>query len=297
MVGSLPPESLLVAVVPRDRFSIFPRCLDALYDHTDAPFRVVVVAGGADPQTRESLRDLEARKPNLSLVLVDRLLMQGEARNLALAGSRERFCVVLENDTIVHENWLSPLLECMREEAAAVVTPLIFWYRGVHAAGCAFEERTQADSVVLRHEILYGEIRRRRVDYPENHCLLIDRRLLPGDLFDDVEPFDVDLGLTLRRRGLAAFLEPRSVVTYAAPPPWEVRDIAPFKFRWDAASWAARNRLFMRKWAVRYDPSAKHASYQRQQLRLGLARWFPNRWTVGLANLAVGLERRVRSLV
>src|SRR5437899_1095345 len=134
MDGLTSSERVVIAVVPRDRFSLFPRCLEALYAYMDVRFRVIVVAGGADRATEEYLRQLQRQKDNLSVVLVDRLLMQGEARNLALRDVHERLCAVLENDTIVHENWLTPMLECMREERAAVVTPLILWHRGIHAA-------------------------------------------------------------------------------------------------------------------------------------------------------------------
>jgi hypothetical protein len=133
------------------------------------------------------------------------------------------------------------------------------------------------------------------IDYPESHCILIDRKLL-GDIeiFDDVEPFDADLGLTLRRHGLSAFLEPRSVVTYDAPPPWQVRDVLPFRFRWDPALWQRRNQQFTEKWGVTYDPSRKRASYRRQQLKLGLARWYPTAATIAASNVGVG---SVQSLV
>ena len=291
-------ESIVIIVVPRDRFSMFPQCLEALYAHTDVPFRVIVVAGGPDRRTKDYLHQLRMEKDNLSLVLVDRFLMQGEARNLGLQQADERFCVVLENDTIVHENWLTPMLECMREEEAAVVMPLIWWYRRIHAAGAMFEERKKDGAAVFHHKILYTGIHRKRIDYPECHCLLIDRQLLPGpDIFEDVEPFDVDLGLSLRKYGLNVCLEPRSVVTYSALPPWEVRDIPLFKFRWDPASWETRNRLFMQKWGVTYDPSPKLRSYRRQQLRLGFARWYPNKITVGLSNVAVRLEKHLLSFV
>jgi glycosyltransferase involved in cell wall biosynthesis len=291
-------ESVAIVVVPRDRFSIFPQCLEALYAYTHVRFRVIVVAGGTDRVTEKYLHQLQVQKGNMSVVLLDRLLMQGEARNVALRQANERFCVVLENDTIVHENWLAPMLECMREERAAAVMPLILWYRGIHAAGCMFEEREKDGVVVFHHKIMYTGIRRRRIDYPENHCVLIDRNLLPSiDIFDDVEPFDVDLGLTLRKYGLSVFLEPLSVVTYAAPPPLEIRDIPPFKLRWDAASWEARNRRFMQKWGVTYDPSSKRASYRRQQLKLGLARWYPNKFTVGVSNVAFSSVNRLLSLV
>lgn len=290
-------ESVVIVVIPRDRFSVFPRCLEALYAYTDVPFRVIVVVGGADRTTEEYLHQLQVQKDNMNVVLVDHLLRQDEARNIALQKADERFCIVLENDTIVHENWLAPMLECMREEGAAVVTPLIFWYRGLHTAGCMFEEREKDGAVVFHHKIMYTGIRRKRIDYPENHCVLIDRQLLSGiDIFDDVEPFDVDLGLTLRKHGLSVFLEPRSVATYSAPPPLEVRDIPAFKSRWDVASWEARNRRFMQKWGVTYDPSSKRASYRRQQLKLGLARWYPNKFTVGVSNVAFSSVNRLLSL-
>jgi len=182
----------------------------------------------------------------------------------------------------------------MRQEGAAAVMPLILWYRGIHAAGCLFEEQQKDAKVVFHHKILYTGIRRKRIDYPECHCVLIDRQALPGnDVFDDVEPFDVDLGLTLRKCGLSVFLEPLSVVTYSAPPPLEVRDIPPFKLRWDAASWETRNRRFMQKWGVTYDPSSKRASYRRQQLKLGLARWYPTKLTVGMSNVAFSSVNRL----
>jgi glycosyltransferase involved in cell wall biosynthesis len=290
-------DAIPVAVVPRDRFSMFPRCFEALHANTDVPFRVIAVAGGADRETERYLHQLELQKGNFSVVLADHLLAQGEARRLALQQIRERYCVILENDTLVHRDWLVPLLRCMQQEKAAVVTPLIFWYRGLHAAGCMFDERWRDGRVVFRHEIIYTAIRRRPIDYPETHCVLIDRRQLNSlDAFDDVEPFDVSFGLTLRRSGLRVFLEPSSVVTYSAPPPLSVRDIPLYRHRWDPKSWAARNRLFMRKWDVTYDPSAKVASYKRQQLKLGLARWYPTSAAVAASNIGVGMVNRFLAL-
>jgi hypothetical protein len=291
-------------VVPRDRFSTFAPCLSALYARTDVPFRLVVVAGGADAATRRYLEDFRAEKCNMRLVLVDRLLMQGEARNLALREMKERFVVLLENDTIVHEHWLGRLLDCMREARAAVVMPLILDQSGrtIHAAGGTFETREVDGVNELHHAIAWqgmnlssAPLRRMTIDYPENHCILLDRQLLPDDtLFEDVEPFDVDLGLILRKRGLGALMEPRSVATYTPPPPWEVQDIVPFKFRWDGAAWSARNRLFMQKWSVNYDASAKRSTYRRQYIKLGLARWLPTKWTVAIANASVTIVRRTR---
>ena len=291
-------EAIPIVVVPRDRFSVFPQCFEALYANTNVPFRVVVVAGGADGATREHLHQLQRQKHNMTVMVMDRLLTQDDARKIALREVNERFCVLLENDTIVHKNWLAPLLECMREEGAAVVMPLIFWYRGIHAAGCVFEEQKKAGAVLFSHKIIYTDIRRKRIDYPETHCILIDRQRLPKiDIFDDVEPFDADVGLTLRKYELSVFFEPRAMVTYSAPPPWEIRDIAPFKLRWNAALWEAGNRRFTEKWGVTYDRSAKMASYRRQQLKIALVNWYPSRMTMGISNSGIGSLNRLLSVV
>ncbi|QQS46826.1 MAG: glycosyltransferase [Acidobacteriota bacterium] len=298
MEDMISSQNVDIVVIPRDRFSIFPRCFDALYAHTRTGFRVIAVAGAVDRKTREYFDLLLSRKDNLRVILADHLLTQGEARNIGLRQADERFCVVLENDTIVHENWLPPLLQCMREEGAAAVTPLLFWHRGIHAAGCMFEERETDGIKVLKHRILYTGVHRKRIDYPENHCILLDRRLLPDiDIFDDVEPFDVDLGLLFRKYGLKVFLEPDSAATYSAPPPVEVRDIPPLKLRWDPASWEKRNLRFRRKWGVYYDPSSKLASYRRQQLKFGLAFRHPSKLTVWVSNVYASLINLILSLV
>ena len=247
-----PSEPVAIAVVVRDRFSMFAQCLDALSAHTDRRVRILVVVGAADDATKDFLRDRQAQQENLTLILLDDPLTQIEARQCALRMVHERFCVIVENDTIVHAGWLEPLLRCLHEESAAAVTPLVLWYRGIHAAGCEITARRDNGVTTLTHSIEYGDIRRRPIGYPESHCVLFDLdRIGDTELFDDVEPFDVDMGLTLRARGLTVFLEPESVVTYEAPPPYELRDIPPTLLRWDRSDWATRNKAFTRKWESR----------------------------------------------
>jgi hypothetical protein len=76
-----------------------------------------------------------------------------------------------------------------------------------------------------------------------------------------------------------------------------VGDIAVFKFRWDAEAWAVRNRRFMHKWRVSYDGARKQRFYRRQYRKLGLARWYPNAWTVWWCNASLGVLKYLRSRV
>ncbi len=281
-------QEIMIVIVVRDRFSMFKKCLEAVYEHTTLPFRVMVVVGGADQETEAFLSEFQAKNSNFKLILREHLLMQGEARNIALNHFDERYCVMLENDTLVHENWLAPLFSCLLEEKAAVTTPLMYWHRGVHSTGGKFVHYQKDGKPQFKNKILYEDFIRKPIDYPENHCILLDRhQFSEGNIFDDVEPFDVDLGLALMRSGLTVYFEPRSVATYSAPPLWEIRDIAPFSFRWDPETWKVRNQAFMQKWSLTYEPSRKLASYHRQQVKVWLAKKFPGQMTLSVSNVGV----------
>ncbi|HLV01412.1 MAG TPA: glycosyltransferase family A protein [Acidobacteriota bacterium] len=96
-------ERVAVIVTMRDRFSMFSRCLESLYKNTNIPFRVIVVVGGANTEIRDYLKGGRTGG-NLTTVFTKRLLLQGEARNIGMREVGERFCVILENDTLSGSN-------------------------------------------------------------------------------------------------------------------------------------------------------------------------------------------------
>jgi len=300
-------KAVAIAVVPADRYSILPRCLEAIYRNTHVPFRVIVVDARADHGTRAYLDRLTSERKNLTVVHVDRMLSSGSARNAALEHIYERYCAIIENDIIVRDNWLIPMLTCMREERAAVVGPTIIdlTYGRIHAIGIMFNEsqknrRVLFNDVILGREASLGNapLNRRRIDYPERHCMLIDRNFLPEkNLFDDVEPFDADLGYILRKKKLTAHYEPRAVVEFRQSPPIDLIDVEFFKRRWNFERWLVEKERFTKKWKVDFTFGEKRAFYHSQHRNLLLARWFPNRWTLGMANMYSLSKRKLRATV
>src|SRR3712207_1672468 len=101
-MSSVSADAVAVAVVARDRDSMFRACIEALYANTEERFRLVVVTAGADEATLGFLRRLAETQADVQLLLDDRPLSQSEARQRALSVITERFCAIVENDTIVH---------------------------------------------------------------------------------------------------------------------------------------------------------------------------------------------------
>lgn len=282
-------EPIDIAIIVRDRPSMFRACLAALYRHTAVPFRITAVVGGATAAVRAEL----AAWPDLHAITRAQPLSQAESRRLALGAIASSRCVLMENDAIVHSGWLEPLLATADRERAAVVVPLLYWHRGVHAAGCELD--IVGDRVV--HRIEYRDLRPRPVGYPETHLILVDlAQVEPHALCDDVEPLDVDLGLTLRVRRRIAMFEPRSIVTYAAPPAMDVGDIPHTLDRWSLVRYRACHARFEAKWNLRYDAAAKLTSYRRQAARLALVRRVPHAGAVALTNLATGVANSLTTI-
>ncbi|MGH2567495.1 MAG: glycosyltransferase family 2 protein [Bacteroidota bacterium] len=302
-----PSKIVAIAVVPGDRYSLLPRCIESIDRHTHLSFRLIVVDAKADAGTSAYLDKLQAERSNLTVVRADRMLSSGTVRNTALARVNERYVAIVESDIVVRDNWLAPMLACMREERAAVVGPTIIdmAYGRIHTIGAMFKEsqtdgRVEFEDVILGRETALGKapLQRRRIDYPERHCILIDRKLLPEKkLFDDVEPFDADLGYLMRKRKLKSFFELGSVVEFRQTPPIELIDIEFFKRRWDFERWLVEKDRFTKKWNVDFAYDEKRKFYRSQHRNLLLARWFPNRWTLGMGNLYTYSKRKLRATV
>src|SRR5262245_10713659 len=103
-----------IAFVPREVFCTTQRSLESLYDRTTTPFELVCVDGGSPPAVREYLAR-QAREKQFTLVRTDHYLTPNQARNLAAKYVRTPYVAYVDNDVIVSEGWLEPLVKCADE--------------------------------------------------------------------------------------------------------------------------------------------------------------------------------------
>ncbi|HSN72863.1 MAG TPA: hypothetical protein VLT59_15205, partial [Steroidobacteraceae bacterium] len=100
--------SVTVLIVPRDRYTGVLECIDALYEHTRQPIKLIVPDLEYPPDLIDAVRARLAGVPDAEVVPMGLITpMQ------ALARLRDRLdtdvTVWIDNDSQVTEGWLPPL--------------------------------------------------------------------------------------------------------------------------------------------------------------------------------------------
>ena len=282
-----------IIVVPRERFSVSVRVLEALYERTRYPFSLVYVDGGSPRSTRSQL-EAASRRYGFSLIRRDRYLTPNQARNLALCQVRTKYVVSLDNDVLVTPGWLDTLIRSAEDTGAAVVGPVtcIGEPEGeiIHSAGGVAhvaEWGTRRQFVHQNHheysrlEDLRPLLSRRETEMVEFHCMLIRTDVLAriGALDEQIlnDPHHVDFCMTVREAGGTIYLEPAAVVTQLAPPPVPWSDLPFFLQRWNGPATRRSLEHFRRKWRLPEDDPSIAAFSQwlvdRRRLAFGRLRW------------------------
>lgn len=270
-IGSSPRVTILMSA--RERFSATREVLNAVYEHTRYPFRLVYVDGGAPRGVRGYLQH-KAESEGFELIRFPHYLWPNRARNIALSRADTEYVVFLDNDTLVSPGWLERLVSCADETGADVVTPLVCQYRPVHSeihyaggeTGIAVQARGEQTARRLVDRMRYEgqpiervrpHLERAPTGLFEFHCVLMRR-----SVFERIGPMDervlntrehVDYCLRLRAAGGSVYLEPDAVVTYLGATPLLLSDMPFYMLRWSDAWTRASVARLEQKWSISGD--------------------------------------------
>ena len=300
-----------IALVPREQFGTTRRTLETLYQRTTEPFELVCIDGGSPPAVADYLAQA-ARERQFTLIRSESYLTPNQARNLALPHVRTPYVVFVDNDVLVAEGWLAPLVECAEETGAWVVAPLYFEFEPecerLHMFGgdCRIDvlpdgRRDYYEKHHFAHQRIADvkeTLTRRRTELVEFHSLFASM-----ELFRQLGPLDEgllcnaehgDLCLAVRNAGREVWLEPRSRITYAPPKTLAGADLEYFRLRWSEAWGAANNRRLQEKWNLAPDaPGLTTATrWVAGHRRYSLA-WLPKLKRIFGRKIAHFLEKRV----
>jgi len=102
------------------------RCVDSIMRNTKFPYGIIIVDNASENETRDYLRGLAAKKDiDVTVIRNEENLGNSKAANQGMRASRAEYVCILDNDTIVTENWLTEMVNTAeRDSRIAVVNPL-----------------------------------------------------------------------------------------------------------------------------------------------------------------------------
>lgn len=196
-------------------------CLESLYRHRGPRrFEIVIVNNKSDRATLANMVLWEKARDDVAVVASWTNLNFALGCNVGFARTRGQVVVFLNNDTLLTEGWLEPLVEELESGRAGTVQPKLLYPDGtVQSYGAAFSE-----AGVISHILYRGESgdaphvnRRRELQAIHGACLavraedVVRLRGFDPQYVNGQEDIDLCLRLT-EATGKPAVVDPRSTV-------------------------------------------------------------------------------------
>lgn len=102
------------------------QCVNSIQRHTKFPYRIIIVDNASGDETRRYLEDLTKRKDiDVTLIRNEENLGNSKAANQGMRASGAEYVCILDNDTLVMDNWLTEMINIAeKDERIGVVNPL-----------------------------------------------------------------------------------------------------------------------------------------------------------------------------
>lgn len=264
--NNLEDASVTIVIVPRERFSLIPQCVEHIYAFTNEPFKLVLLDLNSPKPVRLWIENWQKNHSNFQVLSSPRYLYPYEAKNLALKHLKDAsgWIVFIDNDVKVSPHWLTWLLKAAEETGAKVLHPLyLLEHKGrfeIHMADGEFKRGQKNGKQAIQPVMKFvgrniseaQNFKRVEDDFLEFHTFMIHKSVL--DKMGEFERFtlaeDVNYSFRLKEMGEKMVFEPRSVITYVAGPPFEPYDLPFFKFRWDSIEGKASVEKLKSSWPV-----------------------------------------------
>jgi GT2 family glycosyltransferase len=216
-VAEAPLVSIIIPV--HNQFDYTYTCLKSILDVCgDSSYEVIV----GDDASTDKTRKIAKYASGIKVVRNEEPLLFLRNCNHAVSQSRGAFLVFLNNDTIVHEDWLASMLRLIQADPSAGIigSKLLFANGALQEAGgiiwsdaSGWNYGRGGDPEASEHNYV------KEVDYVSGCSLLIRK-----SLWDEIGGFDerfvpayyedADLAFQARGRGYKTLYQPESVVTH-----------------------------------------------------------------------------------
>jgi GT2 family glycosyltransferase/glycosyltransferase involved in cell wall biosynthesis len=208
-----------VVVQNRNNFALTSKAVDSVLSHTNEDVEIILVDNGSDSGDLEELKN-NFKDTRVSILSVGVNRFTGEGNNIGAESATGDILIFLNNQVMVTENWLEPLIDELQENpnVGAVGPKFLYPDGSIREAGAFLDRNGQS---VQRGKGQNSGVdffnEKREVQYLSKDCFAIRKRdfLKVGGFNFVYEPgnyADADLCFSLRAAGLTALYQPESTV-------------------------------------------------------------------------------------
>jgi GT2 family glycosyltransferase/glycosyltransferase involved in cell wall biosynthesis len=183
------PQASIIIVTYNNR-ALTKLCLESVFRNTDYPnFEVVVVDNQSSDDTQMYLRKLAGQYDNLKVILNEENCGFAKANNQGIEKSTGEYLVLLNNDTIVPQGWLSRLLRHLDDPQVGIIGPVTNFVGNEAKIEVAYRSWAEMEAFAQDFTWLHGD-QAADIFMLAMFCVAMRRRL-----FDKVGPLDERFGI------------------------------------------------------------------------------------------------------
>ncbi|MDO8726222.1 MAG: sulfatase-like hydrolase/transferase [Candidatus Methanoperedens sp.] len=210
-----PDVSIIIPVHNNSKYTY--NCLNSILKNTQRSFEIIVIDDASSDETTELLRNVE----NIRVIRNDNNLGFVESCNIGAKSGKGKYLFFLNNDTIVTENWLEPLINAIsKQDVGAVGAKLIYPDGKLQEAGGIIWNDASGWNYGRFDDPDKPEYNFvREVDYCSGAALIVKNELFNkiGGFDERFKPAyyeDIDLCFSIRKLGFKVLYQPHSAVIH-----------------------------------------------------------------------------------
>ncbi len=178
----VPFEGTSIVIPTYNQLALVKQCVETIRWNTPEPHEIIVVDNASTDGTRAYLQTMGGE---LRFRVMDRNYGFAGAINAGLMMAKGRTIVLLNNDTLVTENWLSNMLRCLNsDDNIGMVGPITNYISGIQMVKVPYGKLSEMPEFARRNN-RPDPSRWRETDLLIGFCLLLRR-----ELFEEVGYFD-----------------------------------------------------------------------------------------------------------
>ena len=249
-------KRVTIVMTVRETYDLTLQTIDSLIKNTTVPYRFIFVNYKVPEFILQQImlhEDIEivvsdSPYPSVSMCQIIPLI-------------NTQYSVFLDNNILFASFWLEKLIECMETNNAGIVGPVYLWNKNkIHMFGGDININNnnfmEKHYLVNESNDIIKNLKPRKCDYVEFHCLMVRTDLLKMGILDPsilMIHEHIDLSLSAKKLGYATYTTPYSMITYVNEVELTEYDLSLFKERWNTVIAEKDIQYFCKKWGFHYN--------------------------------------------